>query len=42
MEVLDHLVLVLDVVFNMVQVVRSLSVIFLVEVVGWLWCFLGG
>ena len=41
-EVLNHLVLVLDVVFDVVQVVRGLPVIFLVEVVGWFRCLLGG
>ena len=40
MEVLNHLVLVLDVVLDVVQVVRSLPVIFLVEVVSWLRRFL--
>ena len=42
MEILDHLVLVLDVVLNMVQVVRGLPVVFLVEVVGWFRRLLGG
>ena len=42
MEILNHLVLILDVIFNVVQVVRGLPVIFLVEVVDWFWFFLGG
>ena len=42
MEVLNHLVFVLDVVFDVIQIVRGLPVILLVEVVGWFWCLLGG
>ena len=42
MEILNHLVLILDVIFNVVQVVRGLPVVFLVEVVGWFRRLLGG